>query len=111
MKDEEFEQAWADIEDLYFARFGEEFDLQAILLFIGINELGFRPEKLNKDQKIDLMHIAVCRLLEPYGFYQYKGRDQDGWPHYERTEKLPNLNPEEQERLMKEAIISYHAEE
>ena len=24
-----------------------------------------------KRQKVNLMHIAICRLLEPYGFYEF----------------------------------------
>ena len=25
----------------------------------------------SKDEKLNLMHIAICRLLEPYGYYQF----------------------------------------
>ena len=40
------------------------------------------PE-IQKQEKMDLMHVAVCTVLVPQGFYEFKGRDDDGWPHFE----------------------------
>ena len=56
------------------------------------------------------MHIAICRLLEPYGYYAFDFIDDDGWPHYTVKESLPNLKPGEQSILMKEAIVQYFLE-
>jgi hypothetical protein len=28
------------------------------------------------------MHIAVCTLLMPSGYYELEGKDSDGWPHF-----------------------------
>ena len=88
-------------------RFEQPMDLQALLYVIGVNELGQGPRRFNKDQKIDVIHIAVCSLLEPYGYYNFLGKDKDGWPHFERSERLPKLGSAEQEQLMKEAVLSY----
>jgi hypothetical protein len=55
------------------------------------------------------MHIAICRLLEPYGFYEFEFFDEDGWPHYSVKEEL-TLKSGEQSVLMKEAIVSYFIE-
>ena len=82
-------------------QFGEEPDLQAILFLIGVQELGRGPQKYSKDEKQDLMHIAVCRLLSTYGYYQLTGQDQDGWPHWELVKKLPPLTLKEQDWLLK----------
>jgi len=87
--------------------FGEEIDLQSALFIIGIQELGKGPRKFNKRQKLEVIHIAVCRLLSDYGFYEFEGYDEDSWPHYKRTARLPKLEGENQENLMKEAIINY----
>ena len=65
---------------------------------------------LQKIKKIDLMHIAICRLLEPLGYYKFEYVDSEGWPHYKTMSKLPNLKPGEQTVLMKEAIINYFIE-
>ena len=86
---------------------GETLDLQAILFLIGINELGQGYRKFNKQEKIDLLHIAICKLLSKYGYYSFSGRDKDGWPHWKTNEKLPHLKPGEQTILLKKSIIMY----
>ena len=53
------------------------------------------------------MHIAICRLLEPFGYYEFDYFDKDGWPHYRVLEKLPSLKAGEQTVLIKEAIVNY----
>jgi len=88
-------------------QFGEDIDVQAILFLIGIQELGKGKVKLSKNEKLDIMHIAICTLLSPYGFYEYKGIDEEGWPHWQVNEKLPPLKPLQQETLIKEAIVEY----
>jgi hypothetical protein len=87
--------------------FGEEPDLQVVLFLIGIQELGKGPQNFSKDEKQDLMHIAVCRLMSTYGYYLLKGVDQDGWPHWELVKKIPPLTLREQDVLLKEAAIEY----
>ena len=89
------------------AFFGDEMDIQSALFVIGVQELGFVPDRLTKDQKLDVMHVAVCSLLMPYGFYEFIGKDKDGWPHFDRVKKLPPLSEKDQEMLLKNAIIEY----
>lgn len=103
----EFQKKWDQLIVKVNERFGQDLDVQAILFIIGLQELGQRIEKLSKDQKVDVMHIAVCVLLEPYGYYSYMGRDQDGWPHWKAEKKLPRLNRHDQEQLIKQGIIDY----
>jgi hypothetical protein len=88
-------------------QFGDDIDVQAILFLIGIQELGKGKIKLSKNEKLDIMHIAICTLLSPYGYYEYKGVDEEGWPHWQVNEKLPPLKPMQQEILIKEAIVEY----
>ena len=91
-------------------KFGGGLDVQSILFLIGVQELGQGYRKFKKDEKVDLMHIAICSLLEPYGYYQYTGNDDDGWPHYTATAQLPHLKPQQQQRLIKESILDYFEE-
>ncbi|MFZ9004678.1 MAG: hypothetical protein ACO20F_01045 [Robiginitalea sp.] len=86
---------------------GAPLDLDAIIYLIGVQELGQLHRSFKKDEKINLMHIAICRLLEPYGYYEFDYFDEQGWPHYRLVEALPPLRPGEQSVLMKEAIVSY----
>ena len=53
------------------------------------------------------MHIAICKLLSRYGYYEFEGLDPEGWPHYKLVEELPTLKAGEQSVLMKEAIVYY----
>ena len=89
---------------------GENLDLDAIIYLIGVQELGKIHQEYKKDEKLNLMHIAICRLLEPYGFYEFDYVDADGWPHYTVKEQLPSLKAGEQSVLMKEAIVNYFLE-
>ena len=105
--DIEFQKKWRELNEKMVSRFGERLDVQAMLFIIGLQELGKKVDKLTKDQKLEVMHVAVCTLLEPYGYYEYDGRDKDDWPHWIANKKLPNLNTVEQEQLMKQSIIEY----
>ena len=89
------------------AQFGGDLDMQAVLFLIGIQELGKGFVKLTKEEKVDVLHIAICTLLAPYGFYEYEGIDKDGWPHWKANEKLPPLKSEQQQQLMKQAVVDY----
>ena len=113
MKSEyDLKEKWNLIVDLISKKFndGQILDIEGIIFLIGVQELGQPDLKFNKNQKIDLMHIAVCRLLEPFGYYKFDYVDEDGWPHYKIITKLPNLKAGEQSILMKEAIINYFIE-
>lgn len=111
-RDEQLKQRW----DLVVAKLtnqfaeGDTLDLDAIIYLIGVQELGQLHRKFKKDDKVNLMHIAICRLLEPYGYYEFDYFDDDGWPHYKFKEALPTLKAGEQTILMKEAIVNYFLE-
>ena len=86
---------------------GDVLNLDGIIYLIGVQELGQGKRQFKKDEKVNLMHIAICKLLEPYGYYEFDFFDNDGWPHYRILTELPNLKPGEQTVLMKEAVIHY----
>ena len=86
---------------------GQTLDLQAVLFLIGVNELGQGYRDFTKDEKVNLLHIAICKLLSHYGYYEFIGKDKDGWPHWKTNMNLPKLKPGEQTILMKEAAILY----
>ncbi|HRI01046.1 MAG TPA: hypothetical protein PK006_08340 [Saprospiraceae bacterium] len=86
-------------------------DLNAILLLIGIQELGMLKEKWTKEEKQDLLHIASCRLLSQEGYYSFKGLDADGWPHYDLLKPFTIKGLKEQEVFLKQQIIQYFKQE
>ena len=88
-------------------RFGKVPDMEAILFLIGVNELGRLPrKKFSKEQKQDLMHIAVCTLLCQLGYYEQAGRDEEGWPHFIELKQVP-VTGKDQELMLKECVIRY----
>ncbi|MGB0165819.1 MAG: hypothetical protein ACPF8V_03090 [Luteibaculum sp.] len=105
--DYSFEKKWLQTLKKASESFDHPVDLQSLIFLIGLQELGKGFQKYSKDEKLAIMHVAICRLLEPYGFYELKGLDKDGWPHFENIKKLPPLGAAEQEKLMKEAIMEY----
>lgn len=108
--DVQFELEWREVIDRLEGQFGEDLDLQSIAYLIGVQELGQGFRSFKKDEKVDLMHVAICTLLEPFGYYRFIGNDPEGWPHFERETSLPPLNDQQQELLMKRAIVQYFRE-
>lgn len=111
-RDEQLKERW----DLLVSKLSDQFadgdtlDVDGIIYLIGIQELGKFHKKFKKDEKVNIMHIAICRLLEPFGYYEFSHFDQDGWPHYTVKEQLPHLKAGEQTILMKDAIVHYFLE-
>ena len=108
-RDEKLKERWDKLVLKLSNQFadGDKLDLEEIIYLIGVQELGQLKRKFKKDEKVNLMHIAICRLLTPYGYYEFTHMDEDGWPHYDILEQLPPLKAGEQSVLMKEAIVSY----
>lgn len=108
-RDEKIKKSWKEVQQNISKQFGggETLNVDAIIYLIGIQELGKGYQTFSKDEKLDIMHIAICKLLEPFGFYEFEYFDEDGWPHYKVIDELPNLKSGEQSVLMKEAIVMY----
>ena len=111
-RDIQLKERWEQLVNILSDQFsqGEDLDLDAIIYLIGVQELGKFSQIYKKDEKLNLMHIAICRLLEPYGYYEFEFFDNDGWPHYKVKEELPPLKAGEQSVLMKDAIVNYFLE-
>lgn len=86
-------------------------DLNGVLFLIGVQELGKGSQLFTKEEKQDLMHIAICKVLSLSGYYQLNGTDKDGWPHWTLIKKLPRFDLLEQEKLLKMHVIEYFEKE
>ena len=111
-RDEVLKERWDRVVEILSNKFAdtEDLDIDGIIYIIGVQELGQGYRKFKKDEKVNLMHIAICRLLEPLGYYEFDFFDEEGWPHYKIKEELPFLKPGEQSIMMKEAIVNYFIE-
>lgn len=86
-------------------------DLNGVLFIIGVQELGKGFRLFSKEEKQDLMHIAICKVLSLSGYYELIGSDQDGWPHWKAVKKLPHFDLLEQEKLLKQHVLEYFEQE
>jgi hypothetical protein len=98
---------WWKLEEKFMNKFGKKPDVEAILFLIGIQEIGKFKKKISKEQKQDLMHVAVCTLLSQSGYYKVEGHDDEGWPHFLQLKPLPQYNTTEQENFLKDHILLY----
>lgn len=112
MEDWELDYEWIRVRHIVKNSMGRDSlpDLNGILFLVGIQELGRWEEKFTKEEKQDLMHIAVCRLLSYDDYYEFNGRDADGWPHYELLKPFKVKGVKEQERVLKIKAIQYFKE-
>ncbi|MEO6738469.1 MAG: hypothetical protein ABIM97_19090 [Ginsengibacter sp.] len=98
---------WWKLEEKLMQKFGKKPDMEAILFLIGIQEFGNIKSKFTKEQKQDLMHVAVCSLLAQSGYYELEGIDNEGWPHFKQLLELPQFNMIEQENFLKDHVLLY----
>jgi hypothetical protein len=108
--EETLKDEWGTLVKKLEIQFGEGIGMEGILLLIGIQELGQGYRKFSKDEKLDVLHIAICTLLEPLGYYTYTGKDAQGWPHWDAVTTLPPLKSGEQLMLVKQAVVEYFKE-
>ncbi len=111
-KDLTLERSWQELLTELEAMIGKKpKDLNAVLFLIGVQELGKGKKVFSKEEKQDLMHIAICKVLSLSGFYELEGLDEEGWPHWKLVKKLPHFDLLEQEKLLKMHIIEYFEKE
>jgi hypothetical protein len=98
---------WWDLEARLVERFGKKPDMETILFLIGVQEFRDIRAKFTKEEKQDLMHVAVCTLFRQSGYYELEEIDKDGWPHFRQLKALPEMGLAEQENFLKDHILLY----
>lgn len=111
MEDWQLDFEWLRVRHWVKDRFkrGELPDLNAVLYLIGIQELGRKQEKFTKEEKQDLMHLAICHLLSEDGYYEFEGMDADGWPHWKPLMPIDVKGLAAQEAMLQRKVIEYFA--
>lgn len=111
-RDLELDRKWHKLLTLIEDKIGKQpKDLNGVLFLIGVQELGQGAKTFSKEEKQDLMHIAICKVLSLVGYYKLDGIDKDGWPHWTMIKKLPHFDLMEQEKLLKMHVIEYFEKE
>jgi hypothetical protein len=104
---DDLQSRWWSLEAKLMEKFGKKPDLESILFLIGIQEFGQTRDKFSKEQKQDLMHVAVCSLLSQSGYYEQEYLDEEGWPHFRQLKALPEVSLIEQENFIKDHVLLY----
>lgn len=102
---------WWQLEEKLIERFGKKPDVESVLFLIGIQELGDVRKKFTKEQKQDLMHVAVCTVLSSSGYFEMEKVDEQGWPHFRQLKAMPDMDPIAQENFLKDHILLYFQNE
>jgi hypothetical protein len=104
---DDLQTRWWALETKFLERFGKKPDMEAVLFLVGIQETGFITSKITKEQKQDLMHVAVCTVLSQSGYYILEGKDEEGWPHFKQVKEIPAWNVIDQENILKDHVLLY----
>jgi hypothetical protein len=107
---DDLQTRWWKLEAKILDRFGKKPDMEAILFLIGLQETGFVKDKITKEQKQDLMHVAICTLLSESGYYELEKKDEEGWPHFRQLKEIPIMHVVEQENFLKDHVLLYFAQ-
>ena len=111
-KDLDLERKWNRLLEMIKETIGKKpADMNAVLFLIGVQELGQGRKTFSKEQKQDLMHIAICKVLSLSGFYELEGLDEQGWPHWKAVKKLPHFDLLEQEKVLRIHVMEYFESE
>lgn len=110
-KDEVQVEDYDKVEKAVQDRFESGADMQQVLFAVGLNELGPVQDDFSKEEKMDLMNIAFCKIASLDGYFLQDGTDGDGWPVWKQRKPLPKMNKKEQERFIKEGIVVYFTNE
>ncbi len=104
---DDLQTRWWALEGKLLERFGKKPDMEVILFLIGIQETGYVGQKISKEQKQDLMHVAVCTLLSQSSYYEIERVDNEGWPHFKQLKEIPSWSLMEQENILKDHVLLY----
>jgi hypothetical protein len=105
--EDDLQTRWWKLEEKFLEKFGKKPDVEAVLFLIGIQEVGNFKKKFTKEEKQDLMHVAVCTLLSQSGYYKLEHYDAQAWPHFVQLKAMPDYNMIEQENFLKDHILLY----
>ena len=103
----DLDKKWSELLEKLENQFDQEMTLKGVLYLIGVQELNLGIKQYEREEKVNVLHVAVCKILTPFGFYKFDRIDEDGWPHYIELRAIKTLSDSQQELLMKEAVINY----
>ncbi|MGL4346942.1 MAG: hypothetical protein ACRCR9_02515 [Chitinophagaceae bacterium] len=107
MSSSDIQKQWEKVLSQFSNHTKNPITIEGLLLLIGIQEFNILKDNYSKEEKIDLIHIGMCCILENDGYYQFSHYDKDKWPHYNTLKPLPEMNHDTEDLFIKEKIIAY----
>lgn len=107
------DRKWESLASWLQRTYSRDITLEAILFLIGIQSRGrgFEPD-LERDRKQDVIMEGTFTAFASLGVYERVGMEDDGAWIWERVaEPVPDLPVEDQEKLLKIAILRYFEDE
>lgn len=111
--DSETDRRWDALVDWLRQSYDRDITLEAILFLIGIQTRGrgFEPD-LAREKKQDVIMEGTFSAFASLGVYERVGMEDDGAWIWERVaEPIPDLSVDDQEKLLKIAVLRYFQEE
>lgn len=100
-------QRWQEFLEQASYHFKVTANQEFLLFMIGMQELGQGFKSYSKQEKMDIINLARCRLLTMSDFLRQTGVDADGWPTFEVLKDENELLPSERDKLLKESMMTY----
>jgi hypothetical protein len=98
---------WENLRRCLKDKFKQDLKLEGMLFLIGIQEIGGKVRRFSKEEKMDLMHVGLCAVLELGGYYKKAYIDQDGWPHWDLVVPIENADLLSQTNFLRYYILQY----
>ena len=99
---------WEAFLQMLEKQWGLKPSIEALLLLIGLQETGELNKRLSKDQKLRLIDIGMCVLLERTGYMQ-RSEEKDAWgyPKFRSIKPFPYKDTYQQQQWIQENILRY----
>lgn len=98
---------WAEIKESFKNSYGEYPSVISLLFLVGLAHVPEADGALSKEAKQEVIHVGLCKVLEQENLYTFTEFDEDGWPHFEPTNRTQRLDIEKQENYIKQLLIQY----
>jgi hypothetical protein len=107
----DFNEQW----ETFLLKASKAFNVMAnyefLLFIIGIQELGQGYKAYSKQEKMDLINLALSKLMTLNGMMVETGRDNEGWPTFEVVGDKKELLPSELDKVLKISMMAYFEKE
>ncbi len=113
VSDADLSAQWTRLQAWMADRFGleERIGVEGLLFLAGVQESGsgYNPGMEKEDKQATIMD-GTYAVLAHAGLYERAGVETDGRPIWARLETPPSLPIDEQEKLIRSALVAYFAD-